>query len=32
MIDIKAEAEKSLGDVKCKAVFQYPKILIICRL
>ena len=25
MIDINAEAEKSLGDVKCKAVFQYPK-------
>ena len=25
MIDINAEAEKSLSDVKCKAVFQYPK-------
>lgn len=25
MIDINAAAEKSLGDVKCKAVFQYPK-------
>ena len=25
MIDINAEAEQSLGDVKCKAVFQYPK-------
>ena len=25
MIDINAEAENSLSDVKCKAVFQYPK-------
>ena len=25
MMDINAEAEKSLSYVKCKAVFQYPK-------